>query len=136
MDRSQTICPRESANYGHPKEPSLKNSETFWLHKNPTSCKNTNSGGHHLKRKLYSQLPHLCISKMVPMENARTSPTNGKTQSPLEGNLNRLYSGVAVKLGNTVIWVITDVFSKQVPYMLCQKIPSACSLARLLMQYV
>lgn len=38
--------------------------------------------------------------------------------------------------GNTVIWVITDLFSKQAHFVACPNIPSAQTLAKLFMQYV
>lgn len=39
-------------------------------------------------------------------------------------------------LGNTVIWVITDLFSKHVHFVPCQKILSAHTLAELLIHHV
>lgn len=38
--------------------------------------------------------------------------------------------------GNTVIWVVTDLFSKQVHFIPCPKIPTARALAKLFVQYV
>lgn len=38
--------------------------------------------------------------------------------------------------GNTVIWVITDLFSKQVHFVPCQKIPTAKTLARMFVQHI
>lgn len=39
-------------------------------------------------------------------------------------------------MGNTVIWVITDLFSKQVHFILWQKIPSAWGLTKLFLHHI
>lgn len=40
------------------------------------------------------------------------------------------------RLGNTVIWVITDLFSKQVHFVPCQNIPSDHTSAKMFILYV
>lgn len=37
---------------------------------------------------------------------------------------------------NMVIWMVTDLFSKQAYFIACQKIPSAGTLAKLFVQHV
>lgn len=38
--------------------------------------------------------------------------------------------------GNTVIWVVTDLFSKQAHFVACPKIPSAQTLAKMFVQHI
>lgn len=74
----------------------------------------------------------MCLHKKASRKGTRTPPASGKPPYALGGDL----YGLPESSGEMVIWIITYIFSKQVHFVPCPKIPSVHLLAKLFMQHM
>lgn len=78
----------------------------------------------------------LRIGDVTTRENPRSPPASGwAAKRSMQGNFYGLHSGTPWEFGKHSD-LGSDVFSKQVHFVLCQKIPSAHTLAKLFVQHV
>lgn len=75
-------------------------------------------------------------SKTTSRESVRTPTARGKAPAPWKEMSMDLRAELPENSGNSVIWVMTDIFSKQVHIIPCLKIPSARTLAKLFIEHI
>lgn len=85
---------------------------------------------------LLGQLPYLHLCQKAPGENTQLLQPAVEPKAPWKEISMDFIVELPKSSGNTVIWVITDLFSKQVHFVPCQKIPSNHTLMKMFVQHV
>lgn len=115
-----------------------KGSRIFWVCKDPAPSEETILGAKNEKghRHLHGQLPYVCFNEMNAWEVSWVTAPVANLMNPWEAISMNFMVDLSEIVGNTVIWTIMDLFSKQVHFVVCTKIYSTQTLAKLFIQHI